>query len=177
MMASKAASPTVYGAEDALSSAVRRGWQPDPTPIGAVVTAQTFITRHLAGRADDYWESDSLVPTNGRVFVTTAAAEANGLRPRIGSAWTVPTPFRTTDEELTAYGAEGILVTELVSAALFAVGTALGARVASAVVATTAVRRRRNAHGAPETADRPSGRMTALLDAAVAVLQSEGVTA
>ncbi len=105
------------------------------------------------------------------------AAERNGLPPRVGPAWTVPTPFRTTDEELTVYGAEGIVVTELVSAALFAVGTTLGTRVASAVVATTAVRRRRKALTAPETADRPSGRMTALVDVAVAVLQSEGVTA
>ena len=64
----------------------------------------------------------------------TAAAAAHGLAPRTGTAWTVPTPHRTTEAELAAYRAEGVLVTELTTAALFAVAAAHGVQAASAVV-------------------------------------------
>jgi uridine phosphorylase len=65
-----------------------------------------------------------------------SAASARGLSPRRGRSWTVPTPYRTTVDELIAYREEGIATTELISAALFAVGVALGAQTASAVIIT-----------------------------------------
>ena len=106
-----------------------------------------------------------------------AGATAKGLHPMLGSAWTVPTPFRTTDEELTAYRNEGVLVTDMVTAALFAVAAALGVRAASAVIATRAVDARR-ATATPEASVPPRrGRVTKLLEAAVAVLQSTEVAA
>ncbi len=103
-----------------------------------------------------------------------AETAARGLRPRRGPGWTVPTPFRTTEEELAAYRDEGVLVTDMVAAALFAVAAALGARAGGAVVATRTVdARRAGAH----TADPPArgGRVIDLVEAAVRVLQAEGV--
>lgn len=154
-------------------------------------TAQTFLTAHLEARPDRYRPSETLLPTNGRVFTTMtspsvavaclgvgapavvtllehlvglgveafvavgpapavaaglewgtcvvvdralrddgvsqhylaparyagadgpltdrlfAEAQARGLAPRVGSTWTVPTPYRTTAEELAVYREEG----------------------------------------------------------------------
>ncbi len=116
------------------------------------------VSQHYAAPAR-YAESDGLLTT--RLW---GAAEARGLDPRIGGTWTVPTPYRTTAEELAAYRDEGIVVTELTTAALFAVATALGVRAASAVTVTKTV-------GAPPTGpppeDRPRGQLSTLLEAAV----------
>ena len=66
----------------------------------------------------------------------TKEASAAGLDPVLGSVWTVPTPYRTTASELEAYRAEGVLATDLITAALFAIGAALNVKTASALVAT-----------------------------------------
>ncbi|MDP9387105.1 MAG: hypothetical protein M3Q48_04070 [Actinomycetota bacterium] len=101
-----------------------------------------------------------------------AGADAAGLGARCGSGWTVPTPYRTTAEELAAYRDEGVLVTDMVTAAVFAAASALSCRAASAVVATTPVDAR-GGGGQAAPAPRPPGRLTALLECAVAVLQDE----
>ncbi len=96
------------------------------------------------------------------------AAKARGLDPRLGATWTVPTPYRTTAGELAAYRDEGILVTELTTAALFAVATALGVRAASAVTVTKTV-------GASPTGpppDRRRGQLSTLLEAAVDAIRA-----
>ena len=261
LMAGKHRSDAVYGADDFLSWAYARGWRAGARPVGAVFTSQTFITSHLASHPERYQPSDSLTPTNGRVFLTTsgppvaiaclgvgapaavtllehlvglgvgsfvavgpapaiatdlcwgdcvvvdralrddgvsshylqpgrhasghpvltgrllAEAEASGLHPRLGSGWTVPTPFRTTAEELTAYRDEGVLVTDMVTAALFAVAAALGVRAASAVVATKAVDARGAAARHQPDPPRRGGRVIGLLDAAVRVLGAEEASA
>jgi len=100
-----------------------------------------------------------------------AEADARGLKPRTGSAWTVPTPYRTTADELSTYRAEGVLVTELSTAALFAVAGALGVKAASAVVATRNLAGRRSG-GAPSPPQR-TGQVFTLMEAAVAALGSE----
>lgn len=107
------------------------------------------------------------VPLSARLG---AAAAAAGLAPVIGSSWTVPTPYRTTAAELAGYRAEGVLVTELVTAALFAAAGALGARAAAAVV----VSRRRLAPGDSAPSPRRGPGVLALLDAAVETLQAVG---
>jgi uridine phosphorylase len=114
-----------------------------------------------------YSEADS-----GLTAHLIASGEAAGLRPRRGSSWTVPTPFRTTADELKAYRTEGVLVTEMVTAALFAVAKALQVRAASAVVATRTLGVR--AAAPPE---RHGGEVLRLLDAAVSVLQRQEATA
>ena len=256
-MAGKHRNAPVYGAGDFLGWAQAQGWDAGTRPVGAVFTSQTFITTHLAARADRYQAYMSLTPTNGQVFLTVAGppvaiaclgtgaspmvtllehlvglgvpsyvavgpapavsgdlqwgdcvvidralrddgisahyepparyasadaaltaglvaeAGARGLHPRTGSAWTVPTPYRTTDQELSAYREEGVLVTDMVTAALFAVAAALGVRAASAVIATRTL-------GAEATGPAPSrreGQMVSLLDAAVSVLQGQEVAA
>ena len=99
-------------------------------------------------------------------------AARKGLCPTSGPAWTVPTPYRTTEEEVTAYRAEGVLVTDMVTAALFAVAAALGARAASGVIATTTL-----APGpSPPARNRRGGQVVRLLEAAIEVLQAEAVT-
>ena len=109
--------------------------------------------------------------------VLLAGATEEGLRPMLGSAWTVPTPFRTTGEEVTAYRNEGVLVTDMMTAALFAVAAALGVRAASAVIATRAVDAR-GATAAPEPGvPQRGGHVMKLLEAAVAVLQATEVAA
>lgn len=242
--------PTVRGAKEFLAWARTQGWGPGAPPVGAIFTSQSFITSHLEANPDRFRLSDSLTPTNGRVFMTTtepsvaiaclgvgapavvtllehlaglgvgsfiavgpapavaelrwgdcvvidkalrddgvsqhyvepgryaladealtrrlySAATATGLEPRIGSTWTVPTPYRTTAEELAAYRAEGVLVTELTTAALFAVASALGVRAASAVIVT------RTLDVTPATArtERRPGRVASLLEAAVDALR------
>lgn len=104
-----------------------------------------------------------------------ATAESHGLDPRCGAAWTVPTPFRTTEEELRAYRAEGVLVTDMVTAAVFAVAAALGGRAGSAVVATTPVDARRPGAAPDRSTARPPGGIARLLEAAVEVLRGEAV--
>lgn len=124
------------------------------------------ISAHYASPAR-YTSADAAL-TAGLV----AAAAARGLHPRTGSAWTVPTPYRTTAQELSAYRDEGVLITDMVTAALFAVAAALGARAASAVIATRTL-------GAPSTgpaSGRRGGQVVSLLEAAVSVLQGEEVT-
>ncbi len=71
-MADKHRGTAVYGADDVLSWAHAKGWQPGGRPIGAVFTSQTFITSNLAGQPDRYRPSDTLTPINGRVFLTAA---------------------------------------------------------------------------------------------------------
>ncbi len=56
-----------------------------------------------------------------------------------GSTWTSPTPNRATAAEIAAYRAEGVRTVEMEAAALFAVGTARGVEVASAVVVSDEV--------------------------------------
>ncbi len=102
-----------------------------------------------------------------------AEAGARGLHPRTGSAWTVPTPYRTTDQELSAYRDEGLLVTDMVTAALFAVAAALGVRAASAVIATRTL----DADATGPAPTRREGQMVSLLGAAVSVLQGQEVAA
>lgn len=65
-----------------------------------------------------------------------AAARRVGLNCVRGPTWTVPTPFRTTEDELREVRERGVLTTELSVAALFAVATALGAKAAAAVIVT-----------------------------------------
>lgn len=124
------------------------------------------ISGHYAPPAR-YASADAALST--RLFDEAAA---RGLHPRTGSAWTVPTPYRTTEEELSAYTDEGVVVTDMVTAALFAVGAALGARAASAVVATRTL-------GAPATGTWPRarGQVVSLIEAAVSVLQRSDVVA
>ena len=99
-------------------------------------------------------------------------ATSRELRPLSGPAWTVPTPYRTTENELAAYRDEGVMVTDMVTAALFAVATALGVRAASSVIATRTLA----ADPSPAAPQRRGGQVVRLLDAAVQVLQGEGVT-
>lgn len=254
LMAGKHGRPAVRRAVDALDFARTHGWDPGPVPLGAVFTSQTFITKDLELRPERFRLSESLTPTNGKVFLTCEApvvavaclgtgapavvtlleqlaglgvrsfvavgpapalalhlawgecvvvdralrddgvshhyapptrysfadpslterlriaASVRQLEPRVGSSWTVPTPYRTTEEELIAYRAEGILVTELTTAALFVVAAALGVRAASAVVTTRTL--------GPSRSDPPRPKsIFALIDAAVAVLrQDSGVS-
>ena len=100
------------------------------------------------------------------------ACEARGLSTRRGSSWTVPTPFRTTAGELEAYRKEGVLVTEMVTAALFAVAEALHVRAASAVMATRTLG---VAAPAPPP-ERHGGEVLTLIDAAVGVLGRQEAT-
>lgn len=249
---------SVYGAVDLLTWAQRSGWDAGAQPVGAVFTAQSFITSHLERLPERYRISESLTPTNGRVFITTGdrpvavaclglgapalvtllehlvglgvrsfvavgpapavsadlargscvvidrairddgvshhylepardvsadgslterlrrVAEAQGLAPRVGPTWTVPTPYRTTAEELSACSAEGVLVTELTTAALFAVALALGARAASAVIVTRGPTDRRA--GAPPGPVTRTGALFTLLDAAITTLESDGAS-
>ncbi|MGH9189310.1 MAG: hypothetical protein ACRD0Q_04660 [Acidimicrobiales bacterium] len=115
------------------------------------------VSQHYAAPAR-YAASDG--PLTG---LLCGAAKARGMEPRIGATWTVPTPYRTTAEEFDAYRDEGILVTELTTAALFAVATALGVRAASAVSVTETL-------GPPPTAPPPNrrrGQLITLLEEAV----------
>ena len=54
LMSDKHRRTAVDGAADFLARAQQRGWQPGTLPVGAVFTAQTFITVHLAGAEDRY---------------------------------------------------------------------------------------------------------------------------
>lgn len=111
----------------------------------------------------------------GLTSALMATAEAHSLYPRCGAAWTVPTPFRTTQEELRAYRAEGVLVTDMVTAAVFAVAAAVSCRAASAVVATTPVDARRPGGPPDLQTARPPGRIARLLETAIEVLGGERV--
>jgi uridine phosphorylase len=257
LMADKHEKAAVYRAADFLASAHDQGWRAGTTPAGVIFTSQTFITAHLAGLPNRYEPSETLTPTNGRVFITVAAppiaiaclgvgapalvtvmehlvglgirsfiavgpapavaldlhrgdcvvidralrddgvsshylaparyseadraltadliaaCEAAGLCPRQGSSWTVPTPFRTTADELEAYREEGVLVTEMATAALFAVAEALQVRAASAVVATRTL----GVAAPARPHERHGGEVLTLIDTAVSVLQHQEAAA
>lgn len=95
------------------------------------------------------------------------ATAARGLPVVRGATWTVPTPYRTTAEELAAYRAEGVLTTELSTAALFAVAAALGGRAASVVSVSRVL-----GVSAPSR-HRDGERFFAVLDAAVDAVRSQ----
>ena len=106
-------------------------------------------------------------PDGGLTEALVSAAEGRGLLPIRGSTWTVPTPYRTTAQELETYRTEGVLVTEMATAALFAVTSALRARAASAVV----VSRRLGATArSPQVGD-PRSAMEGLLTAAIEAIR------
>lgn len=101
-----------------------------------------------------------------------AEAAARGLTPITGATWTIPTPYRTTEEEIQTYRAEGVLATEMSTAALFAVASALGARAASILMISRVL-------GALGPPPRPGhdGRFFAALDAAIAAIRAEAEAA
>ncbi len=74
--------------------------------------------------------------------LTAALAEAMtsaGLKYRLGTSWTIDTPYRETVAEVRQYQADGVLCVEMEAAALFAVGERLGLRVASAFTISDSV--------------------------------------
>jgi uridine phosphorylase len=91
------------------------------------------------------------------------------LNPVRGPTWTVPTPYRTTTTELEMFRAEGVLTTELSTAALLAVATSLGASAASAVIVT----RNLGTPYVPRRPDSPSDATLRLLEAAIDTIQAE----
>ena len=99
----------------------------------------------------------------------TKEASAAGLDPVLGSMWTVPTPYRTTASELEVYRAEGVLATDLITAALFAIGAALNVKTASAAVATRTL----GPPGLPPSPERTT-RIFTLLDATIRAVASGG---
>jgi nucleoside phosphorylase len=63
-----------------------------------------------------------------------AALTAAGASFLAGASWTIETPYRETVAEARHYQADGVLCVEMEAAALFAVATARGLRVASGFV-------------------------------------------
>lgn len=63
-----------------------------------------------------------------------AALSAAGAAYRAGTSWTIDTPYRETVAEARHYQAEGVLCVEMEAAALFAVASVRGLRIASAFV-------------------------------------------
>lgn len=108
-------------------------------------------------------------PAPGLTARLAAEAEIAGLDPILGTVWTVPTPYRTAAEDLEMHRADGVLATDLSTAALFAVGAALEVKVASAVIATRTL----GAESCSLPPDGRGGRVFALLDVAVRVLAKE----
>jgi uridine phosphorylase len=107
-------------------------------------------------------------PDDGLTRSLLTAAEQRGLRTVTGSTWTVPTPYRTTADELTTFRAEGVLTTELSTAALFAVASCLGVSAASALIVTRHLGRAEVARGASE----PTDQTLQLLGAAIDTIQA-----
>lgn len=165
LMANKHEKAAVYAVAHLLAGVRDQGWSAGTIPAGVVFTAQTFITAHLADTPDRYTSSETLTPTNGRVFVTATD-------PLIAIACLgVGAPALVT--VLEAYRKEGVLVTEMVTAALFAVAAALHVRAASAVMATRTL-----GVAAPALPpERHGGQVLTLIDAAVSVLQRLEATA
>ncbi|MCA1704917.1 MAG: hypothetical protein LC808_17290 [Actinobacteria bacterium] len=97
-----------------------------------------------------------------------AEAAARGLTPIAGATWTIPTPYRTTEHEIQTYRAEGVLATEMSTAALFAVASALGARAASILMISRVL----GVLGPPPRRDH-DGRFFVALDAAIAAIRAE----
>ncbi len=95
-------------------------------------------------------------------------AAARGLQPVRGATWTVPTPYRTTEEEMQTYRAEGVLATEMSTAALFAVASALRARAAGILMISRVL----GVSGPPPRRE-DDGRFFVALEAAIEAIRAE----
>ncbi|HUQ63309.1 MAG TPA: hypothetical protein VM121_06130 [Acidimicrobiales bacterium] len=140
------------GPAPAISTALRWG----DCVVATAALRDDGISQHYVEPAR-YAHPD---PELTRTLAEHAAAE--GLEPVLGPVWTVPTPYRTTAEEVDAYRAEGVLTTDLMTAAVFAVAGALGAKAASASVATSTLGQPRGSAPPPER----TSRIFALLEVA-----------
>ncbi len=122
------------------------------------------------GVSQHYLEPARYAHADG-AFTETLFEEATvrGLSPVLGATWTVPTPYRTTDEEIKAYRTEGVVATELSTAALFAVAAALGARAASILILSRVLG---TAPSAPPPQD---GKIFVALEAAIGAIRSQAI--
>ncbi|GCD40866.1 phosphorylase [Streptomyces paromomycinus] len=73
----------------------------------------------------------------------------HGLPARTGAAWSTDAPYRETVQEVTRYGAEGILVADMEAAAVFAVAEYRGTAAAATFVVADALVNRRPRTDAP----------------------------
>ncbi|MCA1702536.1 MAG: hypothetical protein LC808_04415 [Actinobacteria bacterium] len=146
------------GPAPAISTVLRPG---DCLVVDRALRDDGVSQHYLA--PDRYVEADEALAAR-----LVGAAAARGFAPIRGATWTVPTPYRTTEEEIEAYRAEGVLATEMSTAALFAVASALGARAVSILMISRVL----GPPGPPPRRDH-DGRFFIALDAAVAAIRSE----
>jgi uridine phosphorylase len=148
----------VVGPAPAINSAVR----PGDCVIAERALRDDGVSQHYLAPAR-YVAAD-------KALTAALMREAGGLglRPVRGATWTVPTPYRTTEDELHAYRAEGVLATEMSSAALFAVALALGVRAAGILMISRVL-----GAASPPRPREDGGRFFVALEAAIRTLRAE----
>lgn len=91
------------------------------------------------------------------------ALNRRGVQARLGSTWTVPTPYRSTEHEVTALAALGVDVVECEIASLLAVAEALGVAATACVTVTSSLVNPSPGPGAAPTMPDPKAVLDALL--------------
>lgn len=98
-------------------------------PVGSAVLV-TGAERE-DGTSHHYLPADEVVAANAELSdLLAAAAEARGLRPVRGRAWTIDAPFRETVAAIRRHRDAGVSVVEMEAAAVFAVARVRGVRAA-----------------------------------------------
>ena len=115
-----------------LSLGTAGGLGRDQTPGDVIVLSGAIrdegTSYHYVGLDDD------AVPDAELTHDLAAAIANTGIASTTGRTWTIDAPFRQTAEEITEFRRQGVLAVEMEASALFAVASARGLKVASAVV-------------------------------------------
>jgi uridine phosphorylase len=121
-----------WGVRRFISMSWAGGLQPDLEP-GAIVACSRAIrdegTSHHYLPANKYVRADPELVKN-----LTGALAIQGHKSTEGTTWTTDAPYRETRDEILQYQAEGVLVVEMETAALLAVGQARAVQTAAVCV-------------------------------------------
>lgn len=109
----------------------------DVTPGDVVVVSSAVrddgISQHYLP-PDTYVDSDPAL-----LSALDAALRGQGVTAQTGSTWTVPTPYRSTAEEVEQLAADGVAVVECEVASLLAVAEALGVAAGACLSVTSSL--------------------------------------
>ena len=132
IVAAQAEELIALGATRLVSIALAGGIAPDLEPGAIVVPTAAFrdegTSHHYLAPAREV-EGDRVLAT-----ALEHALVRRGAEVRRGPAWSTDAPYRETREEVTAFGAQGVLAVDMELAALLAVAEARGVRAAGVLV-------------------------------------------
>lgn len=111
--------------------------QPDIT-VGDVVVVSSAVRDE--GISNHYLPPDTYVDADAQLVAALHSHLLDArLQAMVGSTWTVPTPYRSTLEEVALFASDGVAVVECEVASLLAVAEALGSAATACLTVTSSM--------------------------------------